>query len=158
MSIAWSRRKYPGNPKRIEEKKGQVFFVVCNVNRLDKEKISRASKENRREKRTGLLCSLQCQSSGGGENILKIQRESKIKQESSSLYFSMSIVWTRRKYPRHPKRIEEKTGQVFFVVCNINRLDEEKISPTSNENRRENRTGPLCFSSFSVYFHKAIYV
>jgi hypothetical protein len=40
----------------------------------------------------------------------------------------MSIVWTRRKHPEHPKRIEEKTGQVFFVVCNVNSLDEEKIS------------------------------
>jgi hypothetical protein len=40
----------------------------------------------------------------------------------------MSIVWTRRKYPEHPKRIEEKKGQVFFVVCNVNRLEEVKIS------------------------------
>jgi hypothetical protein len=49
----------------------------------------------------------------------------------------MSIVWTRRKYPEHPKRIEEKTGQVIFVVCKVNSLDEEKISQKSKENRRK---------------------
>jgi hypothetical protein len=37
-----------------------------------KEKIFLTSKDNRIENRTGLLCSLQCQSSGRGENILKI--------------------------------------------------------------------------------------
>jgi hypothetical protein len=60
----------------------------------------------------------------------------------------MSIIWTRRKYPGHPKRIEEKTGQFFFVVCNVKCLDEEKIFRTSKENRRENRTGLLYTSHF----------
>jgi hypothetical protein len=55
----------------------------------------------------------------------------------------MSIVWNKGKYPENLTIIEKKTGQVFFLVFNVNRLDEEKISRTSKENRRENRTGFL---------------
>jgi hypothetical protein len=69
MSIAWTRRNYHEHPKRNEEKTGQVFFVVFNVNRQDEEKMSQTSKEKRRGNRTGLLCSFQCQSSGRRENI-----------------------------------------------------------------------------------------
>jgi hypothetical protein len=60
----------------------------------------------------------------------------------------MSIVRTKRKYPEHPKRIEEKTGQVFFVVSNVNSPYEEKYPEHPKKIEEENRTGLLCNSHF----------
>ncbi len=44
------------------------------------------------------------------------ENPTRIEEKTGKVSFAMSIVWTKRKYPDNPKRIEEKAEQVFFIL------------------------------------------